>query len=163
MAAVQPYVPGKPPEELERELGVANAVKLASNENPLGPSVAVVQALRAAAESTHRYADDRSYELRVALAERLSVPPDELAFGHGSNELIDLSVRAFATPAEHAVIGAPSFSCYGISLRAANIPTTVVPLRDHLYWDLDALAAAIRPETKLVFIDNPNNPTSTHV
>ncbi|HKP64110.1 MAG TPA: histidinol-phosphate transaminase [Polyangiales bacterium] len=163
VAAVQAYVPGKPPEELERELGIHNAVKLASNENPLGPSAAVVQAIRAAAETTHRYPDDRTYALRVALAARLSVEPDELAFGHGSNELIDLCVRAFATPAEHAVIGAPSFSCYGISLRAAGIPTTVVPLRDQLYWDMPALAAAVRPNTKLVFIDNPNNPTSTHV
>jgi histidinol-phosphate aminotransferase len=161
--AVQPYVPGKPPEELERELGIREAVKLASNENPLGPSPAVVQALCAAATGTHRYPDDRSYELRAALAAQLGVAPEELALGHGSNELVDLSVRAFATPADHAVIGGPSFSCYGISLKAANIPTTVVPLRGHLFWDLDALAAACRPETKLIFIDNPNNPTSTHV
>lgn len=163
VASVQQYTPGKPPEELERELGIANAVKLASNENPLGPSPAVVRAVQAAAEQAHRYADDRSHELRMELARRLGVAPDELAFGHGSNELIDLSVRAFATPAEHAVIGAPSFSCYGISLRAAGIPTTVVPLRGHVFWDLDAIAAAVRPETKLVYLDNPNNPTSTHV
>lgn len=160
---IAPYVPGKPAEELERELGIASAVKLASNENPLGASQAVTAALRAALPNVHRYADDRSYELRTALAAHLSVASDELAFGHGSNELIDLSVRAFATPAEHAVIGAPSFSCYGISLRAAAIPTTVVPLRENLFWDLDAISAALRPETKLVFIDNPNNPTSTHV
>jgi histidinol-phosphate aminotransferase len=119
--------------------------------------------MRAASEHTHRYSDDRSYELRIELAARLGVAPDELAFGHGSNELIDLSVRAFATPAEHAVIGAPSFSCYGISLRAAGVPTTVVPLRGNMFWDLDAMAAALKPQTKLVFIDNPNNPTSTHV
>jgi histidinol-phosphate aminotransferase len=161
--SVQQYVPGKPPEELERELGIANAVKLASNENPLGPSPAVVRALHVAAEHTHRYADDRSHELRMELAARLGVGPDEIAFGHGSNELIDLSVRAFATPAEHAVIGAPSFSCYGISLKAAGIPTTVVPLRGNVFWDLDLVAAAVRPETKLIYLDNPNNPTSTHI
>jgi histidinol-phosphate aminotransferase len=161
--SVQQYVPGKPPEELERELGIANAVKLASNENPLGPSPAVVRAMHAAAEHTNRYSDDRSHELRMELAARIGVRPEELAFGHGSNELIDLSVRAFATPAEHAVIGAPSFSCYGISLKAAGIPTTVVPLRGNLFWDLDAMAAAVKPQTKLVYIDNPNNPTSTHV
>jgi histidinol-phosphate aminotransferase len=161
--SVQQYVPGKPPEELERELGISNAIKLASNENPLGPSPAVVRALHVAAEHTNRYADDRSHELRMELAPRLGVSPDEIAFGHGSNDLIDLSVRAFATPAEHAVIGAPSFSCYGISLRAAGIPTTVVPLRGHMFWDLDAIAAATQPNTKLVYIDNPNNPTSTHV
>ena len=161
--AVQQYVPGKPAEELERELGIASAVKLASNENPLGASPAVVRAITAEAGHTHRYADDRCHELRMELARRLGVQPEELAFGHGSNELLDLCVRTFATPSEHAVIGAPSFSVYGISLKAAGVPTTVVPLRDKLFWDLEAVAAAIRPETKLIFIDNPNNPTSTHV
>lgn len=158
---LQPYVPGKPVEELERELGFKNAVKLASNENPLGPSPKVLEAVRAASETVHRYSDDSCYALRGALAERLGVGRDELAFGHGSNELIDLSVRAFATPAEHAVIGAPSFSCYGLSLQAAGVPTTVVPLKDALFWDLPAVFAAIKPTTKLVFLDNPNNPTST--
>ncbi len=161
--SVQPYVPGKPPEELERELGIREAVKLASNENPMGPSPAVVATIRAAATGTHRYPDDNSHELRAKLSAHHGVPPSELAFGHGSNELVDLAVRAFATPSEHAVVGAPSFSCYGIALRAANVPTTIVPLRGGLFWDLDAIAAACRPETKLVFIDNPNNPTSTHV
>jgi histidinol-phosphate aminotransferase len=160
---VEQYVPGKPPEELERELGISNAVKLASNENPLGPSPAVVRAIHLEAERTNRYADDRSHALRMELAQKIGVRPEELAFGHGSNELLDVAVRAFATPAEHAVIGAPSFSLYGISLKAAGIPTTVVPLRANLFWDLEAVAAAVRPQTKLVFIDNPNNPTSTHV
>lgn len=163
IAAVSPYVPGKQAEEVERELGIASAVKLASNESPLGPSPHVREAVRLAAETLHRYSDDAAFQLRGALAERLSLHPDELALGHGSNELIDLCVRTFATQTEHAVIGAPSFACYGIALRVANVPTTVVPLREGLFWDLAAIEAAIRPETKLIFLDNPNNPTSTHI
>jgi histidinol-phosphate aminotransferase len=91
------------------------------------------------------------------------VHPDELAFGHGSNELIDLICRAFAGPHEHAVIGVPSFVCYRLSLRAADIPATEVPLDQGLFWNVDRLVAAVQPNTKLLFLDNPNNPTSTHL
>jgi histidinol-phosphate aminotransferase len=161
--SVQAYVPGKSAQAIEREYGVASAVKLASNENPLGASPNAVAAILACAGGTHRYADDRGEELRARIAGHHSVAASEVILGHGSNELIDLAVRTFATPQAHAVIGAPSFACYAISLRAANVPFTQVPLRDALYWDLDALLAATRPDTKLVFVDNPNNPTSTHV
>jgi histidinol-phosphate aminotransferase len=161
--SIQPYVPGKPVEQLERELGITGAVKLASNENPLGASPHVLEAIRAAASGVHRYPDDDAHELRQRLSAFHQVAPNEIGFGHGSNELIDLTVRTFATSAEHAVVGVPSFSCYSLSLAAANIPTTSVPLRDGLFWDLDAVRAALRPETKLVFLDNPGNPTSTHI
>jgi histidinol-phosphate aminotransferase len=161
--SLSPYVPGKPADELERELGIVGAVKLASNESALGPSVQVVEAVRAAAAALHVYPDDVSAALRTKLAELHGVHSTELAFGHGSNELIDLIVRAFATPDEHAVIGVPSFACYGLSLHAANIPTSTVPLRAGLFWDLHAVRKALRPETKLVFLDNPCNPTSTHI
>lgn len=163
IASLSPYVPGKPAAELERELGIANAVKLASNESALGPSPRVIEAVRAATATLHRYPDDAAYALRTRLAELHGVQLGELALGHGSNELIDLAVRAFATPSEHAVIGAPSFACYALSLHAANVPTSVVPLRAGLFWDLDAVQRAVRPETKLVFVDNPGNPTSTHI
>lgn len=160
---ISPYIPGKPPEQLERELGIQGAVKLASNENPLGPSPRAVEAARAAAAFMHRYPDDASYELRTQIAAEYGVPLDEVGLGHGSNELIDLSVRTFATPNEHAVIGVPSFSCYGLSLQAAGVPTTRVPLLEGLFFDLAEIRAAVRPETKLVFLDNPGNPTSTHI
>ncbi|HEX7479784.1 MAG TPA: histidinol-phosphate transaminase [Polyangiales bacterium] len=163
IAAVKPYVPGKPVEELERELGIHGAVKLASNENPLGPSPKVLQAVARASAELHRYPDAHAHALRMRLAAQHGVSPGELAFGCGSNELIDLLVRTLADPSDHAVIGAPSFVCYGMSLRIANVPMTEVPLRDALYWDLPAMHAALRPNTKLVFLDNPNNPTSTHI
>jgi histidinol-phosphate aminotransferase len=163
IAAVKPYVPGKPVEELERELGIHGAVKLASNENPLGPSPKVQAAVARASAEIHRYPDAHAHALRTRLAAFHDVRPDELAFGCGSNELIDLVVRTLADTSDHAVIGAPSFVCYGMSLRVANVPMTEVPLRDALYWDLEAMLAAVTPKTKLVFLDNPNNPTSTHI
>jgi histidinol-phosphate aminotransferase len=112
---------------------------------------------------SHRYPDDEAHALRSRLAALHRVEVAELCLGHGSNELIDLSVRAFATSSEHAVIGVPSFSCYGLSLHAANIPTSAVPMRDGLFWDLGRVQEAVRPETKLVYLDNPGNPTSTHI
>jgi histidinol-phosphate aminotransferase len=160
---VEAYSPGKPIEELERELGITSAVKLASNENPFGPSPRAVEAARAALLDAHRYADTHAHALRERLAQALDVRPDELAFGHGSNELIDLICRAFAGPSDHAVIGVPSFVCYRLSLRAADVPATEVPLDDGLFWNVDRLLEAIRPNSKLLFLDNPNNPTSTHL
>jgi histidinol-phosphate aminotransferase len=160
---IEPYTPGKPVAELERELGIAEAVKLASNENPLGPSPKAVAAMQAAAAHVHRYQDTHAFELRARLASLHGVQPDELAFGHGSNELIDLICRAFAGPGDHAVIGTPSFVCYRLSLLAADVPMTEVPLDQGLYWNPDRMLEAIRPSTKLLFLDNPNNPTSTHL
>ncbi|MFI5305734.1 MAG: histidinol-phosphate transaminase [Polyangiales bacterium] len=160
---IEPYAPGKPVEELERELGIAEAIKLASNENPLGPSPMAVAAMQAAAAHVHRYPDTHAFDLRARLAALHGVQPDELAFGHGSNELIDLICRAFAGPSDHAVIGTPSFVCYRLSLLAADVPMTEVPLDQGLYWNPDRLLEAVRPSTKLLFLDNPNNPTSTHL
>lgn len=160
---IVPYEPGKPPELLARERGIANAVKLSANENPLGPSPAAIAAVRAVASNVHRYPDDQAYNLRARLARMLGVEPTELMFGHGSNELIDLLTRTIVGPTDHAICGVPSFASYALSLRAAHVPFTEVPLRGRLFWDLDAVLAAVRPETRLIFIDNPNNPTSTHV
>jgi histidinol-phosphate aminotransferase len=160
---VEPYSPGKPVEELERELGITHAIKLASNENPLGPSPKAIAAMRDAASFVHRYPDTHATALRQKLAELHGVAPSELAFGHGSNELIDLICRAFASPAEHAVIGTPSFVCYRLALLAADVPMTEVPLDRGLYWNAERMLDAILPESKLLFLDNPNNPTSTHL
>lgn len=161
--AVQPYVPGKPVELLARELGIRDAVKLASNECPRAPSAAVQAAVRDASGELHRYPDDSQYRLRQTLAERHGVDPASLVFGHGSSQVIDMLCRGLCTPTDHAVIGVPSFVAYDLFLKTANVPVTRVPLREHLFWDLDALRAAVRPETRLLFLDNPNNPTSTHV
>ncbi|MBX3269997.1 MAG: histidinol-phosphate transaminase [Sandaracinaceae bacterium] len=158
-----PYSPGKPVEELERELGITGAVKLASNENPWGPSPAAIEAMRAAAAGVHRYPDAAAWELRRALAAHHGVSMDELVVGNGSNELIDLVCRTYAGPGDHAVIGAPSFVCYALGLTAADVPFDEVPLREHLAWDLPAMAARVNAATRIVFVANPNNPTGAHV
>lgn len=158
-----PYQPGKPVEELERELGIKHALKLASNENPLGPSPKAVEAMRAHALTAHRYPDAAAYALRRDLADHHDVQMDEIVVGNGSNELIDLVCRTYAGPGDHGVIGVPSFVCYQLGLTAANVPFDAVPLRENLYWDLDAMLEKVRPETKLLFVANPNNPTGTHV
>lgn len=163
LLAVQPYVPGKPAEELERELGIASALKLASNESPLGPSPRAVEAMQRAAANVHRYPDDHAHALRSRLADLHGVDPGEIVFGHGSNELIDLITRIFASPADHAVIGVPSFLCYDLCLQVANVPVTRVPLREHVHWEVDRLIDAVQPGTRLLFLDNPNNPTGGYV
>ena len=160
---LESYRPGKPVSELRREYGFETITKLASNENPRGPSPKALAAMQAAAVGVHRYPDDRSFDLRNALSAHHRIAADEIALGHGSNELIDRLVRAFASPQEHAVVGHPSFTCYEICCRASDVPITAVPLRDHLEWDVDDLLAAVRPETKLLFIANPNNPTGAYL
>jgi histidinol-phosphate aminotransferase len=159
IASLKPDLPGPP----AGERGGAWQVVLANNENPLGPSPRVVRALTAAAASAHLYPDNAAQALRERLSTHHRVAADEIALGHGSNALIELSARTFATPAEHALIGWPSFSCYGVSLAAAGVETTRVPLRESLFWDATSIRAAVRPETKLLFLDNPGNPTSTHL
>jgi histidinol-phosphate aminotransferase len=160
--ALVPYEGGKPVEELARELGVTDAVKLASNENPLGPSPLALEALRGALTSVHRYPDGAAYALRNALARFYGVRMDEVLQGAGSNELLDLVVRTFATPAHHIVFGEPAFVVYRIASLAGGVPFTAVPLKDGVH-DLPAMAAAVRPETRVLFVANPNNPTGTHV
>jgi histidinol-phosphate aminotransferase len=163
IARIAPYSPGKPVEELERELGIQHALKLASNESPLGPSPAAVEAMRRAATSVHFYPDASAHRLREALAQHHGVARDRIGLGNGSNELLALLCLAFGTPADHAVIGDPSFVYYAIGLTMAGVPFTAVPLRDRLHWNTDDLLAAVRPETKLLFLANPNNPTGGYL
>ncbi len=158
-----PYQPGKPLEELERELGITQAIKLASNENPLGPSPKAVEAIRAAATQLHLYPDGAAHALRSALAERHGVSLDEVVLGNGSNELIDLICRTFPSRDDHVVFGKPSFVCYWLGCTAAGVPFTEVPLKDDLAWDVDAMLEAVEPRTKVLFLANPNNPTGAHV
>ncbi len=159
---IDPYEPGKPIEELERELEIHDVIKLASNENPLPPSDRVQKAIAVALTQLNRYPDGSGYYLRHALARRHGVAPEQIILGNGSNELIELIVRAFLRPGEEAVIPHPSFVVYPMIVQAAGGIRVVVTLKDYRL-DLEAMARAITPLTKLVFIANPNNPTATIV
>ena len=161
--ALTAYEPGKPESELKRELGIDDVIKLASNENPYGPSPKAIEALSGPAIELHRYPDPRGYDLREALAAHHDVRAKELCLGNGSNELIDLLCRVFASRGEHAVFGHPSFPCYRIGSVAQELGYTAVPLRDHLHWDVDDLLDAVTAETKLLFVSNPNNPTGSYI
>jgi histidinol-phosphate aminotransferase len=157
-----PYEGGKPIEELAREFGVKDAIKLASNENPLGPSPRALDAARAALAGIHRYPDGVAYTLRDAIARFHGVRLDEVLPGAGSNELLDLVVRTFATTEHHVVFGEPAFIVYRLAALTYGVPFTAVPLKN-LAHDLRAMAAAVTPNTRVLFIANPNNPTGTYV
>ena len=161
--ALSAYEPGKPEEELRRELGLTDIVKLASNENPYGPSPAAIAAVNGESLRLHRYPDPRGHELREALAAHHRVSLDEICLGNGSNELIDLICRVFASRGQHAVFGHPSFPCYRIGSIAQELTYSAVPLGDDLHWSVDDLLEAVTPETKLLFVSNPNNPTGAYV
>ncbi|MEO5358144.1 MAG: histidinol-phosphate transaminase [Nitrospirae bacterium YQR-1] len=160
---INPYVPGKPIEELERELGIKNSIKLASNENPLGPSPMAVAELQMFIPSLNRYPDGGSYRLISALSNHLNVRPEELIVGHGSNELLDIAARTFMQPSDEAVMGHPSFVVYRNCTQKVNAVPVSVALTPDKRHDLRAMAAKITQKTKIVFIANPNNPTGTIV
>jgi histidinol-phosphate aminotransferase len=160
LAGLIPYEPGKPVEEVQRELGLERVVKLASNEGPLGPFPAALAAMERAAAELNRYPDGGAYRLRAALAERHGVRFEEIAVGSGADGMIDGLSQALLDPGDEVVCGwpsVPSYVIYGLKLGAEAVR---VPLREHRY-DLDALLAAITPRTKLVYICHPNNPTGT--
>src|ERR671930_1513653 len=139
---IAPYAPGKPIEELERELGIHDSIKLASNENPLGPSPKAVAAITAALGDLNRYPDGSAFHLKHRLAERLGVSEAELIVGNGSNEIIELAVRAFLRPSDEAVMADQAFVVYRLVVQAAGGASRIVPLRDFTH-DLEAMAAAI--------------------
>jgi len=159
---IAPYEPGKPIEELEREFGISDAIKLASNENPLPPSERVLKAIAEALPHLNRYPDGSGHSLRQGLARRHGVSADHIVLGNGSNDLIELLVRAFLRAGEEAIIPHPSFVVYPMNVQAAGGIRVVVTLKDYRL-DLEAMARAITPMTKMVFIANPNNPTATIV
>src|SRR5437016_354339 len=159
---IAPYEPGKPVEELERELGIPDAIKLASNENPLAPSDRVQQAIMAALSQLNRYPDGSGFYLRQAISKKHGFTPDQIMLGNGSNDLIELVVRAFMRPGDEAVVPHPSFVVYPMIVQAVGGIRVMVMLRDYRL-DLEAMARAITPQTKVVFIANPNNPTATMV
>lgn len=162
---IQPYQPGTPIEQVAERLGFApsDIVKLASNENPLGPSPRGIAAAGRELERVHRYPDSESPSLRAAIARHLSVAIDDVVVSNGSNELLELLVRTFCAGGEHVVFGEPSFVVYRLACLAQGVPFSAVPLAPGLVHDLPAMARAITPQTRIVFIANPNNPTGTHV
>ena len=156
--AIDPYVPGKPIEELERELGIRDSVKLASNENPLGPSPQATAALRSAIDNLHRYPDGAGHELIAALAHHLDCSPQNIVMGNGSDDIIALLVHALLTPGDRAVMPRPSFLMYEIAVRTAGAEPVFVPL-DQLAIDLEGILRQVDARTRMVFLCNPNNPT----
>jgi histidinol-phosphate aminotransferase len=160
LGEIVPYEPGKPVEEVQRELGLERVVKLASNEGPFGPFPEALEALERAARKLNRYPDGGAYRLRAALAERHGVRFEEIAIGAGADGLIDGISQAVLDPGDSIVCGWPSFPSYVIYALKLGAEPVRVPLRDDRY-DLDALLGAITPRTKLVYICHPNNPTGT--
>ena len=161
VAGLQPYHPGKPIEELQRELGLSDIVKLASNENPLGPSQQVLDAI-AGCKDLSRYPDGNGYTLKKILADKHGVDPEQITLGNGSNDVLEMTARAFVNSEHQVIYSKHSFAVYPIVTQAVGAEHVVVPA---LEWshDLDAMLAAITDKTRLMFIANPNNPTGTWV
>lgn len=159
---LSPYVPGKPVDELARELDLdpSGIVKLASNENPLGPSPKALEAIRAELAELTRYPDGNGFELKRRLAKRCGVTPAQVTLGNGSNDILDLVARAYLAPGLNAVFSEYAFAVYPIATQAVGAVGKVVPARD-FGNDLPAMLAAIDANTRVVFIANPNNPTGT--
>ncbi len=163
-----PYEPGKPMAELRREYGVDDIIKLASNENPLGPSPAAVEAVQRSAGDLHRYPDGNGFELKAALAAHHGVAPERITLGNGSNDVLALVALAFLGPGRVSVFSAHAFAVYPIVTCAAGATARVVPAlgpetaQPHGH-DLEAMAAALDGDTRVVFVANPNNPTGTWV
>ena len=164
---LQPYLPGKPVEELERELGITNSIKLASNENPLGPSARALKAIADSGQAVNFYPDGGAYKLGRRLAQKFDLDPACLTFGNGSNDVLELVARAFLTPAHSAVYSEYAFAVYPIVVQAIGARANVAPACSAAHesmpmgHDPDALIAAIDDSTRVMFIANPNNPTGT--
>jgi len=161
VASLTPYVPGKPIEEVEREYGVSNVAKLASNENALGPSPKALAAAREAAAEVHLYPDGSAFHLHNALAAKLGVEPREVFVGNGSNELIELLVRTFVLEGEEVLTSAQSFVAYKLAAHAHGRTLVEAPMKARFHYDLDAIKKLLSRRTKVVFLANPDNPTGT--
>lgn len=162
IAAITPYPPGKPLDELEREYGIKNSIKLASNENPWGPSPKVARALRAELFNLHRYPDGSCYYLVRALAEKTGVSPAEIVMGNGSNEVIEFLVKAFVQEGDEVITSHPSFLMYQKIVQVRGGINHVVPLKN-MQHDIQKIKKLVSEKTRLIFIDNPNNPTGTAI
>ena len=158
--SLTPYQPGKPIEEVEREYGITDSIKIASNENPLGPSPKAVAAITAALPDLNLYPDGDAFYLKKRLSEKLGLDRSRLIIGNGSNELIEMIVRTFVRVGEAIVVGAHAFAIYHLVNKAAGGRTIAVP-HTGFRFDLAAMAEAVTADTRIVFLDNPNNPTGT--
>jgi histidinol-phosphate aminotransferase len=166
--SLSPYIPGKPIEELQRELGLTDIIKLASNENPFGPSPRALEAMRNALADTWLYPDGSGHALKSKLAAKLGVAPNQITLGNGSNDVLVLLAEAFLKPGLQAIYSQYAFAVYPIAVQAAGATGVVTPALPAdsampLGHDLAAMARAITPDTRLIFIANPNNPTGTWV
>ncbi len=162
--SLKPYKPGKPIEELEREYGIKNSIKLASNENPLGPPASAVAAIKDAAENVHRYPDGGGFVLTQKIADKVGVIPENIVLGNGSDDIIGFLSRAFLAPGDEAVMTLPSFLMYDIMVKSAGATSVCIPLEDaskSFGADLDSMLESITPKTRMIFLTNPNNPTGT--
>ncbi len=157
-----PYPPGKPIEELERELGIRGSIKLASNENPLGPSPMAVKAIMDNVKKINRYPDGSGYYLKAKLSDRFGFPQEKIILGNGSNELIELIIRTFLTMGEEVIQAFPTFLVYEKIVRGAGGRVVSIPLRDFRI-NLDDIAGAVTGRTKIIFVNNPNNPTGSAI
>lgn len=161
---IAPYQPGKPISELAREMGLqeSSIIKLASNENPRGASPKAVEAMRAAIGETGRYPDGNGFALKEALSRRYGLSPDRIVIGNGSNDVLEMAARAFVAPGSSTVYSEHAFAVYPLVTQATGATGIVVPARDFGH-DLDAMCKAIRGDTRIVFVANPNNPTGTWI
>ena len=158
--ALQPYQPGKPIEELQRELGLSRIVKLASNENPLGPSPLALQALHQLDDELARYPDGNGFVLKAALSKKLGVNANQITLGNGSNDVLEIIARTFVQPGQQVIYSQYAFAVYPIVTQAIGAIHGVI---DAIDWghDLNGMLTHIDTNTRLVFIANPNNPTGT--
>ncbi len=167
--AISPYVPGKPADEVAREYGVDDVLKLASNENPLGASPRAVEAVSEGLRDLHVYPDGSGYRLKQAIAAHYGARPGQITLGNGSNDVLELVARAYLEPGSNAVFSEHAFAVYALATQAAGAEAKVVPARPaddpHMPFgaDLDAMAAAVDDHTRVLFLANPNNPTGTWV
>jgi len=158
--SIKPYVPGKPLEELEREYGIKKSIKLASNENPLGPSPMAVEAIQSALEKLNRYPDGSGYNLINRIADKLKVSPGNIVLGNGSDEIIGMLTHTLLKPGDEVILPQPSFLIYDIMVRCAGATCVNVPLNS-LSIDLEEIKKRVTSKSKMVFLCNPNNPTGT--
>ncbi|MCB9481856.1 MAG: histidinol-phosphate transaminase [Desulfobacteraceae bacterium] len=159
---IKPYKAGKPIEELEREYGIKNAVKLASNENPLGPSPKAVEAVKNFCTSLHRYPDSSGYELINKISSKFNISSKNIVLGNGSDDIIALLCKAFVNDTKNVIMPDPGFLMYEISTRSEGGIPVKVPLKN-LCLDLDKMAELCNPDTSIIFITNPNNPTGSFI
>ena len=159
---LSPYEPGKPIEDLERELGIKNAVKLASNENPVGPSPKIIDSIEKIVKETHRYPDGNATRLKAKISRKFNILENQVTVGNGSNDIIEFVARSFLGPDDSAVYSEHAFAVYPLVVRAVGAMGIEVPAKNFSH-DLEAMLDSIEENTKLIFIANPNNPTGSFI